>query len=106
MFLGQCLIPVQGKYNHLGVIINHKCRLSARITDACNKVRKSYYAFSDFGSQFLNSKTLSHLYKTVVLPSALFGCEPWNCISSSDLQKLNTFQHCVCKNALNLPKLC
>lgn len=50
--------------------------------------------------------TLSHLYKTVVLPSALYGCELWNCISSSDLQKLNVFQHFVCKNSLNLPKSC
>lgn len=50
--------------------------------------------------------TLSHLYKTVVLPSALYGCELWNCISSSDLQKLNVFQHFVCKNSLNLLKSC
>lgn len=27
-------------------------------------------------------------------------------MSSSDLQQLNTFQHFVCKNALELPKLC
>ena len=47
-----------------------------------------------------------HLYKTVVLPSVLFGCELWNNLSYSDLHRLNTFQHFVCKNALNLPKLC
>lgn len=89
MFLGQCLIPVQENYNHLGVIVDHKCgrlgdtlyvvsqnfrvtfgtphfktfssfttsRLSTRITEACNKGRKSYYALSDLGSQFLNPKT-------------------------------------------------
>lgn len=36
------------------------------ITEACNKGLKSYYALSDLVSKFLNPKTLSHLYKTVV----------------------------------------
>lgn len=41
-----------------------------------------------------------------MLPSALYGCELWNCISSSNLQKLNVVYHFVCKNSLNLPKFC
>lgn len=83
-FLGQCSIPTADKYNHLGIIVDNRCKLFARITEACNKGRKSYFALSDIGSQFLNPMTLSHLYKKVVLPSALYGCEQWNCISSSD----------------------
>lgn len=90
MFLGQCLIPVQENYNQLGVIIDHKYRRSTGITEACNYGCKSYHALSNLGAQFLNPKTLLHLYKTVVLHSALFGCELRNCLSSSDLQNLNT----------------
>ena len=39
-----------------------------------------------------------------MLSSVLYGCELWNNISSKDSQRLNVFQHFVCKNAQNLPK--
>lgn len=37
-----------------------------------NKGRKSYSALSDHGISFLNPRTLTYLYKVVVLPSVLY----------------------------------
>ena len=76
--LGGIDIPCDDNYTHLGVVINRKCRLSDRIAASCTKGRKSYFALSDLGSPYLNPLTTSHLYKTVVLPSVLYGCELWN----------------------------
>ena len=102
--LGGIDIPCDDNYTHLGIVVNRKCRLSDRIAASCTKGRKSYFALSDLGSPYLNPLTTSHLYKTVVLPSVLYGCELWNGISCQDLQKLNIFQHFVCKDILKVPK--
>ena len=45
-----------------------------------------------------------HLYRTIVLPSVLYGCEIWGHINNTDMQRLNVFQHFVCKNIIGLPK--
>ena len=104
--LGGIEIPCDDSYTHLGIVVNRKCKLSDRIAAACTKGRKSYFALSDLGSPYLNPMTVSHLYKSVVLPSVLYGCELWNGISCQDLQKLNTFQHFICKDILKLPRRC
>lgn len=36
----------------------------------------------------------------------IYGCELWCNLSLTDKNKLNAFQHFVCKNSLDLPKLC
>ena len=48
--------------------------------------------------------TMCHLYKRIVLPTVLYGCELWNGLSTQDLNRLSTFQHFVCKNVMNLPQ--
>lgn len=47
---------------------------------------------------------MAHMYKTVVRPSVLYGCELWNNLSAKDTQRLHVFQHSVCKTAQNLPR--
>lgn len=101
--LGDTIISCADNYNHLGIIISSKLTLSDRIITACRKGQKSYYALNDIGSNYLNPLTLSHLYKTIVLPTVIYGCELWSNLSTNDLERLNVFQHFVCKNAQNLP---
>ena len=48
--------------------------------------------------------TMSHLYKRVVLPTVLYGCELWNGLSTQDLNRLQILQHFICKHVMNLPK--
>ena len=90
----------------LRIVVNHKCKLSDRIHEACSKGRKTYFALSDLGTKFLNLKTFSHLYKKIVLPSVLYWFKLLNNMVCSDTAQLNTFQHFICKNSLNLPKSC
>lgn len=73
--LGQTEVPQKESYNHLGITVHSKCKLSVAISDACKKGKKSYFALSDIGSKYLNPATVSHLYKCIVLPSVLYGCE-------------------------------
>jgi hypothetical protein len=61
--LGQALIPCLEVYNHLGIEIHQNFKLSARLHKACEKGRKSFFALSDIGTQFLSPMTISHLYK-------------------------------------------
>lgn len=43
-----------------------------------------------------------NLYKKVVLPSTLYGCEIWNELKSQDYQLLNKFQHFIVKDIQGL----
>jgi hypothetical protein len=89
--LGDIKIPCSDSYNHLEIVINDKLTLSDRILSACRKGQKSYYALNEIGSNYLNPITLSHLYKSVVLPTVIYGCELWNKLSTSDCQCFSTF---------------
>ena len=102
--LGGIAIPCDDNCTHLGIVINKKCSLSDRVVSACTKGRKSYFSLSDLGSPFLNPMTMSHLYKRVVLPTVLYGCELWNGLSTQDLNRLQILQHFICKHVMNLPK--
>lgn len=91
-------------HTHLGIIVNNKGSLSDHIKNACRKGKNSFYALTDIGSPYLNPLSLSKLYKSVVLPSVLYGCELWNNMSTADSQRLKVFQHSICKSAQNLPR--
>lgn len=101
--LGDTPVPCSDSCTHLGIIINSKCSLSERIKSVCRKGRNSFYALTDIGSPYLNPLTLASLYKSVVLPSVLYGCELWNNPTAADCQRLQVFQHSLCKSAQNLP---
>ena len=102
--LGDTTIQNKSDFTHLGIIVNNKSKFSELIATACTKGRKSDFALSDLGSPYLNPMTMSHLYKRVVLPSVLYGCELWNGLTNTDTQRLSSFQHFVCKDVLNLPR--
>jgi hypothetical protein len=59
--MGQALIPCEEVYNHLGIEIHQNFKLSARLHKACEKGRKSFFALSDIGAQFLSPMTIFHL---------------------------------------------
>ncbi|KAK3105405.1 hypothetical protein FSP39_024486 [Pinctada imbricata] len=103
-YLGDSLIKCENSCTHLGVIINDKNRKTNLINSACDKGRKAYFALRDIGSEYLNPKSMVHLYRTIVLPSVFYGCEIWGQINNTDMQRLNVFQHFVCKNIMGLPR--
>lgn len=86
-YLGNDTISPQDTYNHLGILVNNKCNFSDRINSACRKGNITFYALSDIGSPYLNPLTIASMYKTVVRPSVLYGCELWNNLSAKDTQR-------------------
>ena len=92
-------------YDHLGILINSNTKSSSRISNASSKGWKSFYSLSDIEVSRVNPMTIAHLYRTVVVPSILFGCELWNHTNKEDLRRLNTLQHGIIKQIFNLPRL-
>lgn len=68
-------VVLSKSYNHLGILLQSKLVHKEKIENGCRKGRQSY-----FGIKILDhfkSDPLSRLYKKVVLPSILYGCELW-----------------------------
>ena len=80
-------------YSHLGIIKYDKSSLSDHIESGCRKGRNSFHALT---------LTLAKLYKSVVIPSVLYGCEFCNNLSAADSQRLHVFQNSICKSVQNL----
>ena len=64
--------------------------LNENVKDACTKLRKTFFGLGDCGvhQNGLHPITVKHLYQTVVLSRALYGCELWNTISDTQLNSL------------------
>ena len=52
----------------------------------------------------LNSLTSKHVYKTIVLPKALYGCELWNSLFPKHLNMLEGAHRFCVKYMQSLPK--
>jgi hypothetical protein len=85
--LGNNSISVSDNYKHLGIIQQTKFNSTERTTISCNKGRKSYFSIRNDLSCNTNPITLLSLYRKVVLPSLLYGCEIWNNLKTSDLHQ-------------------
>ena len=92
IFLGNSELQYGQVYDHLGILINSNTKSSSRISNACSKGWKSFYSLSDIDVSRVNPMTMAHLYRTVVVPSILFGCELWNHTNKEDLRRL-TLKH-------------
>ena len=103
--IGNERIPIATNYTHLGVDINSNLNSSERIMNCCRKRRNSFFALNGISSKSTNPEVLVKLYKTIILPSVLYGCEIWGRVKASDLALLNKLQHFIVKRILDLPKL-
>uniref|UniRef100_A0A8W8L5Q8 Reverse transcriptase domain-containing protein n=1 Tax=Magallana gigas TaxID=29159 RepID=A0A8W8L5Q8_MAGGI len=100
--LGAHSVHLAKTYNHLGILLHSKLDPSERTANACRKGKAAYFALKV--SEHLNPRTISKLYKKVVLPSVLYGSELWCDLRQTDTQILNTFQHFICQHAMALQK--
>ena len=94
VFLRNCKIQYCQNYDHLGILINCNTKSSSRISNACCKGWKSFYALTDMDISRVNPESMAHLYKTIVLPSILYGCELWNHTNNG----LETSKHTSTRN--------
>ena len=109
---------------HVGIPITNDIKCHGKVQNACRKGRAALHRLIGLNttaqSPKLNPLTLTKLYKSVVIPSAIYGCETWSRLTVSDVNELEKFQHyCVkkmqclpsqsrsymCESLLGLPKL-
>jgi len=84
--------PVDEKYDytHLGVKLSKVLSVGVCVSEAADKLRAYFFRLVSCGlhDQGVNPLTSFKIYKSVVLPKALYGCELWDNISNDDLLKL------------------
>ena len=100
--IGSNKIPVNSSYIHLGIQQSSNLSCTDRTREACEKGRRTFFALQP--SDFLNPLTVISLYKKVVIPSVLYGCELWNNIKMTDIHLLDTFQHFIVKTVQNFSR--
>ena len=68
-------------YKHLGIHCDKFLPLDENVMSATTKLKSTLLSLSKncgIHEDALNPLTAKHLYKTIILPKALYGCEPWN----------------------------
>ena len=71
------IVDLVDNYCHFGFELNSKFKSNERTNSACRNGTNSYFAFSGAMSKETHPSVLLKLYKTVVLPSVLYGSEIW-----------------------------
>ena len=87
--LGPNEIAEQVNYKHLGVNCNKYLDISINIKDIADKLKSTFMSIVNCGLfNDLNPLTCKSIYKSVVLPKALYGCESLSHLSHSNILKL------------------
>lgn len=96
--LGDALVAEGVEYKHLGVICNKYMSIDENIKVACNKIKSTFLSLINSGiyEDGFNPLTSKRIYNSVALPKALYGCELWSNLQSSQLMSLErAHRYCV-----------
>ena len=99
-------VGIPRKTEHVGIPIDSELKLDWRIEKAYSNGRKCFHAIVNMNSTDRNDFSpirLAKLYKTIVLPTVLYGWETWTNRSKRKPQDLNLFQHYVVKKIQQFP---
>ena len=102
--IGPDVIRETDSQNHLGIFCDENVSTKQQVSDACVKLRSSYMNVVKNGLQLGRT-----LYKSVVLPRALYGCETWTNCTPSDmrlLERANSFCVKTCSVIVNIQVIC
>ena len=89
-------------YTHLG----NKCMcLADSVREASTKLRGTFLSLVNSGlhPNGLNSCTFLKIYKSIMLPKALYVCELWSCLSLSNITQLERSHRFCLKFIQNVP---
>ena len=89
---------------HVGIIISKNMCNSKGIKEACSKGRGCFMGLAGSGVRpsGLSPITIGKLYKTIVLPRALYGCELWNGLTVDSKVRLERMHRFCMKIAQGL----
>ena len=103
--IGNSIVNEVTKYTHLGVIFDKYMSLKDTVSECNTKLRSSFLSLVNCGVYKNGIHPLSSkiLYKSIVLPKALYGCEFWNNLSSTDILCLERAHRFCIKFMQHLP---
>ena len=94
------------QYKHLGIHLNKFMTCDSNIKEASNKLRGTMLGLVNCGihEHGLNPTTSKRLYKSIVLPKALYGCELWDDLLPKHLAELEKSHRFCSKLMQSLPR--
>ena len=95
--VGSSIAQEVESHTHCGVELTTKKSSISVTKTLCRKGRGIMLSLHRVGLGDLNPLTYTKLYKTIVLPSALFGCELWSNISETEYEMLERMQRFCAK---------
>ena len=105
-YLGNDDVSLSDTYTHLGVPFNKDLDLTLAIEECKHKLRKTFFGIMKCGiyENGIHPISAKHLYVSVVLPTALYGCELWSNLSKEHLAMLEASHRFCIKYIQNLPE--
>ena len=89
-------LPAVDKFTYLGSTLSRSANLDDEVTTRLSKASSAFGRLRDkaWDRRGIHTKTKINVYKAVVLPTLLYGCETWT-VYSRHAKKLNSF-HLKC----------
>lgn len=103
--IGNAEIPFDDHVKYLGVILDKKLTYRKHLESAAEKATKcsrALYGLLCWRSA-LNPKNKLIIYKTIIRPILLYGCQVWNDSAKTNLKMLQVIQNKNLKIIFNLP---
>ena len=85
--LGEEEVPETSQYKHLGITIESDMAVTK---EASTKLKTTFLSLVNCGlhEDGFTPLTAKHIYKSIALPKALYGCEVWSQLSPTQLSTL------------------
>ena len=103
--LGEQEVPETSQYKHLGITIESDMALNTVTKEASTKLKATFLSLVNCGlhEDGFTPLTAKHIYKSIVLPKALYGCEVWSQLSPTQLSTLERAHRFCVKFMQSLP---
>lgn len=104
--LGNDQVHEGTEYVHLGVRCDKYMSIDENIKLATNRIRRTFLSLSNCGiyEDGFNPISIKHIYNSVVLPKALYGCELWSNLLPKHVVSLERAHRFCVKFMQFLPK--
>ena len=103
--LGTNVISEVDNCTHLGVLCNKQMKTSLNAEESCKKLKSTLFGLVDVGlhENGLLSTTSLKIYKSIVTPKALYGCELWFGLNNTQITMIEKAHRLCLKYIHNFP---